>query len=114
MSPIIKTTPSADAHSSFEKRFHVSFLRVYAYLSRRVKDHAAAERMTRDVLIRSLAQLLVDEDDDQLALLLLRNSIQALGAEERRHARVPEAEDVEGHAGATTQAACPSGGRSRR
>ena len=71
---------NADARSiDFERRFTLYFPRVYAYAFRHTQDHAAAERITRDVLVRSLPELL-EADEPGLAALLLRATRQCLRA----------------------------------
>jgi hypothetical protein len=69
----------------FEKRFDRSFNRVYAFVLPRVTDRAAAERVTREVLHRSLDSLLAEQDGD-LDAELLRNAVRALREEEARQA----------------------------
>lgn len=73
-------TPRAsldDGFAAFEKRFDRCFLRVYTYVFARVVDHATAQRLTRDVLTRSLAELL-DAEEPELDIILLRASKQLL------------------------------------
>jgi hypothetical protein len=77
-----------EARSAFEKRFGPSFQRLYAYVLKRTKNHAAAERLTRQVLVHSLPEFL-DEDEAQLARVLLRNANHALGAEAEARRPLP-------------------------
>ena len=72
---------NADTRSiDFERRFDLYFPRVYAYAFRSTQDHAAAERVTRDVLVRSLPEL-VDADEPELAALLLQATRRCLQSE---------------------------------
>jgi hypothetical protein len=75
--------PLEDARAPFDKRFDRSFLRVYAYLLPRVPDHATAQRLTREVLTASLAEVL-DYDEPELDLVLLRAVKRQLAAEASR------------------------------
>jgi hypothetical protein len=70
---------------AFEKRFERSFNRVYAFVAARVPDRGAVERVTRDVLHRSLESLLAEEDGG-LDAVLLRNTNRALSEEAARRA----------------------------
>lgn len=72
--------PSDDAIARFERRFDRSFLRVYAFVFARVNDHRTTQRLTRDVLTRSLPEIL-DDDEHELDVVLLRAAKQLLRAE---------------------------------
>ena len=67
----------------FEKRFDRSFSRVYAYVQARVPDRGTAERVTREVLQRSL-DCLLEEQDGGLDAALLRNTNRVLREEAAR------------------------------
>lgn len=69
-----------ERQTEFEKRFDFCFPRVYAYLFRRTQDHATAERLTRDVLVRSLPEFM-DGEDPALAAALLRAAQRSLRSE---------------------------------
>ena len=73
-------THSNDRRADFERRFDLYFPRVYAYLVRRTPDHGTAERLTRDVLVRSLPDFL-GTDEPELAAALLRAAHQSLSSE---------------------------------
>ena len=61
----------------FKRRFDLYFPRVYAFALRRTQDHAAAQRVARDVLVGSLPQLL-EAEEPELATLLLRATHRSL------------------------------------
>jgi hypothetical protein len=71
----------------FEKRFERSFNRVYAYVAARTGDRSTAERVTRDVLHRSLGPLM-EGDAADLDAELLRNTKRALLEETAQEAAV--------------------------
>jgi DNA-directed RNA polymerase specialized sigma24 family protein len=76
-----------ELQAEFEKRFAVSFGRVYAYVSKRTASRVAAERLTRDILASALREIF--EDEAELAGVLLRTANQMLRV---RAAPAPEAE----------------------
>jgi hypothetical protein len=66
--------------ANFEKRFDLCFRCVYAYVLRRTQDHAIAQHVTRDALVRSLPEL-VEGDERELAAALLRATHWSLRSE---------------------------------